>query len=216
MRNTERIGWLTALTLSLVSHVSLAQGENTGKIYTCTDAKGRKLTSDRPIRECLDREQKVLNPSGTVREKIGPVLTAQERAEQEARAKLEQEERARQDEEKRRDRALLIRYPNAQVHQKERTEALEHIARVKQSAATRVAQLQADRAKLDEESAFYKKDPSKMPAKLKRQLKEVDDALAAQARFITEQDAETERVIGRFDAEAVRLDALWRSARGLP
>ena len=34
---------------------SLVQG-----IYTCTDAKGRKLTSDRPIPECHDREQRVL------------------------------------------------------------------------------------------------------------------------------------------------------------
>ena len=38
---------------------------------------GRKLTSDRPIMECLDREQKVLNPSGTVKTKIGPSLTPQ-------------------------------------------------------------------------------------------------------------------------------------------
>ena len=28
-------------------------------IYTCTDAKGRKLTSDRLIPECVDREQRV-------------------------------------------------------------------------------------------------------------------------------------------------------------
>ena len=45
-------------------------------IYTCVDAQGRRLTADRPIRECIDREQNELNASGTVKRKIGPSLTA--------------------------------------------------------------------------------------------------------------------------------------------
>ena len=64
-------------------------------IYTCVDARGRKLTSDRPIPECNDREQKVLNPSGTVKSKLGPTLTAQERSEVEAKEKLVLEDQAR-------------------------------------------------------------------------------------------------------------------------
>jgi hypothetical protein len=31
-----------------------AQSPSIGGIYTCVDAKGRKLTSDRPIAECAD------------------------------------------------------------------------------------------------------------------------------------------------------------------
>ena len=59
----------------------------TGGVYTCTDAKGRKLTADRPIAECTDREQKILNPSGTVKAKVGPSLTAQEKADLELKDK---------------------------------------------------------------------------------------------------------------------------------
>jgi hypothetical protein len=55
------------------------------QIYTCTDASGRKLTSDRPIMECSDREQTILNPSGTVKARIGPVLTPFEQSQSEAR-----------------------------------------------------------------------------------------------------------------------------------
>jgi hypothetical protein len=62
----------------------------TPDIYTCIDAKGRKLTSDRKIPECSDREQKILNPSGTVKARIGPNLTAQERSEIETTAKTVQ------------------------------------------------------------------------------------------------------------------------------
>jgi len=39
----------------------------TPSIYSCTDAQGRQRTSDRSIAECADREQRLLNPSGTVR-----------------------------------------------------------------------------------------------------------------------------------------------------
>jgi ATP-dependent Lon protease len=174
------------------------------------DAQGRKLTSDRPIRQCLDREQKILNPSGTVKGTLGPVLSPQERREQEARAKVENEERARLNEEKRRDRALLVRYPTPEAHQKERSEALAHVAQVKQSAALRVSQLQQDKAKLAEEMAFYQKDPAKAPPKLRRQIDEVNQALAAQDRFMAEQDSESQRINSRFDEEYQRLLALWR------
>ena len=75
-------------------------------IYTCVDAKGRRLTSDRPILECLDREQKQLGADGTVKKRIGPTLTAQERAVEDERLRKEAEERQRiADEKKRTPRA---------------------------------------------------------------------------------------------------------------
>ena len=112
---------VAGLLLAALSTASLAQTPRSGapEIYTCVDAKGRNLTSDRPIAECLDREQKMLNPSGTVKAKVGPNLTAQERSELEAKEKVELEERARLNEEKRRDRALLVRYPNKAVHDRD-------------------------------------------------------------------------------------------------
>ena len=60
----------------LLSLAASATAQTAG-IYTCVDAKGRKITSDRPIADCIDREQVELNPSGTVRRKVGPTLTAQ-------------------------------------------------------------------------------------------------------------------------------------------
>ena len=200
-------GWLAWLSGGLTSAQPLP---GTPQIYTCVDAQGRKLTSDRPIRQCLDREQKILNPSGTVKGTLGPVLSAQERSEQAVRAKAENEERARLTEEKRRDRALLVRYPNPEAHQKERAEALAHVALVKQSAALRVNQLQQDKAKSTEEMAFYQKDPTKAPPKLRRQIDEVNQALAAQDRFMLEQDSESQRINSRFDEEYQRLLLLWR------
>ena len=209
------VGASAGLLAGLVCCAAVAQPTaGAGQIYTCVDAQGRKLTSDRPIRQCLDREQRILNPSGTVKGTLGPVLTAQERTEQEARTKAENEERARQDEEKRRNRALLVRYPNPEAHQKERAEAVAHIALVKQSAALRVSQLQQDMAKLTEEMAFYQKDPAKAPLKLRRQIDEVNQAMATQDRFMLDQDGESQRINNRFDEEYQRLLVLWRMGAG--
>lgn len=181
----------------------------TGGVYTCVDAKGRKLTADRPIPECTDREQKVLNPSGTVRAKVGPTLTAQEKAEQEQKEKLAQEELGRAAEEKRRDRALLTRYPNKAVHDQERADAVAQIAAVTKAATTRLDELVRQRVAIDGEMEFYKKDPTKAPAYLRRQLDENTQSQSVQKRFIGEQEAETKRVNARFDDELVRLRQLW-------
>lgn len=185
-------------------------------VYTCVDAKGRKLTADRPIPECTDREQKVLNPSGTVKTNVGPTLTAQEQAHLEQKEKREIEDRGRVAEEKRRDRALLTRYPSRAVHDQERAEALAQIAVVIKAATNRLEELGRQRVGIDEEMEFYKKDPSKAPAYVRRQLDENIQSQAVQKRFIAEQEGEIRRVNVRFDDELVRLRQLWTTISPSP
>ena len=182
-------------------------------VYTCTDAKGRKLTADRPIPECTDREQKVLNPSGTIRAKVGPTLTTQEKADLDLKEKREIEARNKTLDERRRDRALLIRYPNKEVHDGERREALAQIMAVSQAAKTRLAELMRQRVVIDDELEFYKKDPTKTPFYVRRQQEENMQSQAVQKRFIDDQDAEIRRVDVRFDDELVRLRQLWSQTK---
>lgn len=182
------------------------------EIYTCIDAKGRRLTSDRPIVDCIDREQTEISPGGHVLRKIGPSLTADERAAQEEKAKREAEERSRQLDEKKRDRALLSRYPDQGAHDKERNQALAAIDNVIHSANKRIEQLQVERQKVEAELEFYKNDAKKAPAQLRRRLDENDQQVAAQQRFIMNQDEEKKRINARYDQELARLRALWRVA----
>ena len=158
-------------TALLLSFATITAAQSAG-IYTCVDAKGRKITSDRPIVDCIDREQVELNPSGTVRRKVGPSLTAQERAAEEAKEREAAEERARRVEEKRRDHALLVRYPYRSVHDAERREALAQIDVVIKAAQQRLTELQQQRKKIDTEMEFYKKDPSKTPPSHRRQIQD--------------------------------------------
>jgi hypothetical protein len=93
-------------------------------IYTCVDAKGRRFTSDRPISECLDREQKELNPNGTVRRVRPPVPTEVELAAQEQKDRQLAEDRQREAEHKRMDKLLLARYPTPAAFESERAKTL--------------------------------------------------------------------------------------------
>ena len=208
----ESMLWRRALVLwvLLSPAATMAQGTlSASGVYTCVDAKGRKLTSDRPIPECVDREQKVLNPSGTVKAKVGPSLTPQERANQETKERQEADARAILAEEKRRERALLNRYPGREVHDKERQEAVAQVSAVTLAASKRIEELLQDKRKLDDEMEFYKKDPSRAPQSLRRQIEDVNQSVAVQKRFIGEQENEVRRINARFDEELARLKVLW-------
>ena len=183
-------------------------------IYTCVDKQGRKLTSDRPIPECIDREQRELGPSGTLRRVIGPTLTQQEREALEVQRRKDLEERNRIAEERRRERVLLARYPDQAAHDAERATSLAQVDEVTTIATKRIAELQARRKTLDQEMEFYRKDPSKAPMTLRRQLAENDEDVLEQKRFIAGQDQEKRRVHQRFDAELAQLQQLWASQRG--
>ena len=140
---------------------------------------------------------------------VGPTLTAQERADQDLKDKRAAEELARAAEEKRRDRALLNRYPNKAVHDGERAEAIDGINVVIRAASTRLDELIRQRRDIDAEMEFYKKDPTRAPAYLRRQQDENTQSQTVQKHFISDQQDEIRRVNQRFDDELARLRQLW-------
>ncbi|MDB5874975.1 MAG: hypothetical protein JWQ07_4417 [Ramlibacter sp.] len=178
-------------------------------IYTCIDAKGRRLTADRPIPECSDREQRELSSTGMVKRKIGPILTAEERAAEDEKARKAIEEKNRLEEERKRERALLMRYPNKAAHEKERQLALaavdDAIALARKNSETLLAQ----RKRFELDLEFYQSDMSKVPPQLKRQIDENEQHIEAQKRFVATQDGEKKRINARFDEELMKLKQLW-------
>lgn len=211
--------WLCALHgVLLVTGTAAAQQpapQSGGSIYTCMDAQGRKLTSDRPIAACADREQRELGPTGTVRRVLGPTLTDHERTALEAQHRKAQEERSRAQEERRRERVLLARYPDAATHQAERTAALALVDEVSRAAAQRTAELRQQRKVLDQELEFYSGNPAKAPMNLRRQLADNEESMLEQQRFLVKQEQEKRRVGQRFDVELAQLQRLWTQQREL-
>lgn len=187
-----------------------------GGVYTCIDNKGRRITSDRPIVECLDREQEKRGNTGIVRQVVPPSYTADERAKLEAQRRLEDEQRARVQEERRRERALLIRYPNQGVHDKERAEALGQVDEVIGAVNKREQALVAQRKEVDTELEFYQGDVSKAPNWLKRKIEDNEKQMVVQKRFLDEQAQEKQRINARFDEELAKLKQLWAAANPRP
>jgi hypothetical protein len=197
------------LTLGLTGLTFLSDAAAAQDIYTCIDGKGRTITADRPIAECIDRTQRELSRTGLVKRQLGPSLTAHEQAAQDERDKQAAEIRAREAEDKRRDKALMQRYPTRAAHDQERAAALVQIDEVIKASSKKRGELAEQRKAIAGEFEFYVKDPSRAPVSLKRRLEENESSVAVQQKFIADQEQEKKRVNLRFDEELVRLKQLW-------
>ena len=180
-------------------------------IYTCTDDKGSRRTSDRPIAECIDREQRVLNADGSIKHVVPPTLTAEERAEREAAERKMAEERAALNDAVRRDRNLKARFPNEAAHQRAREASLEVVRASLRTSQQRIIELEAERKPLAEEAEFYR--GRAFPARLKQRMEANETSVAAQRDLIQTQEAELARINRMYDSELAHLRKLWNGAR---
>lgn len=201
-----------AAALTMLAPAALAQAPaGLGHIYTCTDATGKKLTSDRPIPDCSAREQRVLNADGSVKRIVPPTPTTDERTELEARQREAAAERARTQEAIRRDRNLLARFPDEAAHRKARAAALDDVRMALRLSDQRVALLGAERKPLLDEAEFYAGKP--LPVKLKAQLDANDASTEAQRTLAQNQQLEVVRIDKLYDVELERLKKLWAGAQ---
>ena len=199
-----------ALALWVVAGGVWAQAAAPGAsvdICVCTADQGHRITADRPIRECMDRPQRILNPDGSLRGIKNPPMTAQERAAKEAQERQAAEEAAAKAEAVRRDRNLLARYRNEDMHRAARESALDPVRLTMDLTETRLAQLRRERRALEEEARAPKnKDHA---ATLKLQLEANDAAAAAQRENTANQRTELDRINRIYDIELERLKRLW-------
>lgn len=180
-------------------------------IYTCVDDKGTPLRRDRYIVECSHKEQRILNPDGSLRQVLPPTATPDERAEREAAERRAAEKRTAQKEAAKSDLSLKRRYPNEAAHNKKREADLEPVRQAMRGSEARLLDLAAERKPLMQEAEFYR--GRTMPAWLKQQIDGVDASVAAQREAIRTQEAEIARINKNFDAELDRLRRLWTGAQ---
>lgn len=207
----QRRGALAGAALLLVAAAAVAQPKPAGAgIYTCTDAKGRRLTADRPIPECSHKEQQILNRDGSLRGVLPPTLTADERAQAEARERADAEARAAQADAARRDRNLKARYPNEASHQRAREAALDSVRLAQKTTEQRLRDLQRERKPLNDEAEFYQ--GQNLPPKLRAAIEANEAAVEAQKAAAVTQATEIGRINKIYDIELARLRQLWAGA----
>jgi hypothetical protein len=179
-------------------------------IYTCIDDKGRLRTADRPIADCSDREQRVLNKDGSLKRIVPPTLTSEERAAREAAERKAAEERAALNDAVRRDRNLKHRYPDEAAHNKARESALESVRVAMRASTQRILELENERKPLKDEAEFYR--GRQLPSRLKQQIEANETSAAAQRELIQTQEAELVRINRIYDLELEHLRKLWKGA----
>jgi chromosome segregation ATPase len=190
--------------------VCAQQNPANGNIYTCTDAAGRRLTSDRPIAECMNREQRVLNRQGWLVKVMAPELTGAERAVQQEKQRQAQQALERQRNQDRGNEALLIRYPDQAAHEASRRAALTQTQVLLGQAKQQLAALEGERAKLASQVAAHP-NPANAPAKLKHDIASNAQAIDTQQQLIANYQVQVDRVSAQFDAEDQRLQPLWQN-----
>ena len=183
-------------------------------IYQCVDASGKRLTSDRPIPACTDREQRELNPDGSTRRIIAPSMTSEERSAVEASERAENAKRVTKKDEIRRDRMLASRFPNEAAHAAAREAALNDARRAVRLSESRITALTLERQPLTDEAEFYV--GKSLPPKLKQLLDANDAAADAQRSLLQNQQEEIVRINANFDAELDRLRRIWSGATPSP
>lgn len=210
MRHLPALLPFIALAVALPCAHAQAPAGGGKAIYTCTTSDGRKLTGDRPIADCMTREQRVLNADGSLRSILPPTLSLEERAAKEELDRKLAVERSAQADAVRRDRNLKLRYPNEAAHKRAREAALDDVNTAMRTSERRLLDLAAERKPLTDEGEFYV--GKHMPAKLKQQLDANDAAAEAQRVLIENQKAELVRVNKLYDVELARLKRLWAGA----
>lgn len=189
----------------------VAQPNPRQSIYSCIDASGQRITADRPIPQCADREQRVFSSSGIERKRLGPALTELEMAQRLQQQRQEQLLVQRAQEQRRRDAALLARYPQRAVHDAARSNALVQIEEMQRMVRERLQALEQKKRQLDEELLFYEQDIAKAPARLRASVEEVEKAQKHQRTLLDAHTEKAQRIHLRFDRDLQRLLPLWES-----
>jgi len=177
-------------------------------IYSCTTPDGRRLSSDRPIRECIDQMQRLLNHDGSTRAMVPPAQSDIEKAQEAERRRREYEARLQREDAARRDIGLLVRYPEPSVHDRARAAALEPSQRGIDATLERMVELNARKRAYDERIA----KGEALTSAERRELGDLEAQTAAQSSVLRLHQSEHDRVAQRFDEERARLERLWEGA----
>lgn len=191
---------LTACAAAAASTAWAAPNHAGASIYTCTDARGYRITSDRPIVECSDREQRILSPQGLERGRLGPSLSERERELERLAAHERERERQRAVEAERMARQLLARYPNAAAHDQERATRMVQFDQAVELARARLAEIEQQISSQGEADAAARE--------------RAQAARQSQQRVLQTTLAARQRAQERWQLERGQLEQMWQQHSG--
>lgn len=205
------LAWLLPWAALLGCPLAAQAQSKPPSIYSCVDSEGRRLSSDRPIPECLSQAQRLHNRDGSVRGEVPPYRSPDEQARLDRLRQQAEREQAAREEAARRDRSLLARFPNEVAHAEARALLLAPVLRQIEEAEARLDRLKAEAQTLTPAPA-RPASAAAMSAQQRERLAANAGAREAQRLVLADRLAERDRLNQRQDEELARLRRLWAGA----
>ncbi len=184
----------------------MASSAKAQSFYSCIDKYGRKLGSDRPIPECVDTIQKEHNSAGVViRQRDGAAVNTN--SDNSSDASKTNKNEASLDE--RKEKALLARYRNQELHNQERQRVLAIIDSNITRTQKQINDLLVVKVNLEKEINKPVDQQTQTVPAIKRKITDNDQTLKILRTMLTDTNSERQRANQRFDEEQTILQKLW-------
>ena len=178
------------------------------EVYVCIDKNGRRLTSDRPIAECIDRPQRILHPNG-VEQVLMPKKTLAERFAEEEEIKAQARKRAQEIEAIRADRILRARFPDEESLERHRVYTISQIERRWQATLEEQASLDSRRKELTAHARTRRlenKAPDFAETKEAAEIEKRSNQIRLQVEKARDEISEANK---KIDKDLQRLREMW-------
>lgn len=198
-----------ALGFSTVVWAAAVQAQ----VYTCTTSQGRKITADRPIPECMDREQRELQTTTGRINIIQPKQTEAERwaaREQRKETERQQEAALRQ---QRHDQQLLVRYPDDASLEEKRSYLIDEVKKRWAPTLEEQAELDARRKELSAEAEARRKARKVADFSSAKEAAQLERRTLQLQPMVAKAQTEINRVNSEMDADLARLRELRSQAQ---
>lgn len=186
----------------------LAHGGAQAQIYMCKDEKGRTITSDRPIPECIGRTIKEFDKKGIARREIPPPPTAEQKRQMELQEQKRRADELAAEEQKQSDRALRLRYRSEGDIEIARKRSIEPVQESLKRDASLLSETEKQRQAAQSEADTYKKKNAAIPADLQRKIAQSDQTIGGLKKVMQEREAELAEINAKFDESLKRYRKL--------
>ncbi|MQR00528.1 DUF4124 domain-containing protein [Glaciimonas sp. GS1] len=213
-RSAKRINFKLTCLVFMLPLTLLTAPLSQAQIYSCKDAGGRTISSDRPMPECDHSDVQLLSKSGIVKGDIPAPLNAEQKRQKQIQDAKRQAAADAIEQQRQQDRALLARYHNEDDIAISRRYYLalsqDYITRDKGLIEDAKKQLESDRL----ESEFYKKKKV-LPAALRNSIDEANRAIANAKSSIADHQADAVKINLKFDDMLKRYRELTQGQGGM-
>lgn len=188
----------------LIALLFAAPAATAANFYCCQDpVSNRRVCGDQVPEVCKGRSYKIFDGSGSLVREVGPPLTAEQRAAEEAEAKRKKAQEAAAREQRRKDAALLETYGSLQDLDKMLARSEEEILAAIRQAEAHITTVRQRRQKFENEAEFYKN--RELPPDVARGLRDTDHEIQAQNSLIKSKRKDLEGIRAKFAEDRQRF-----------